>query len=119
MKKIFLSVAVLLLSGVMTFGATLGEANALMSAKDYLEAMPLSRKGLFDMLTKGAGFTEMEAEYALENSSDVDWKEQAARAAKDYLEAMPLSRKGLFDMLTKGAGFTKEEAEYGVKQAGY
>ena len=95
---------------------TMGQKNALNSAKNYLSIMAFSYRGLIDQLDYD-GYSTEEATYAVENCG-ADWNEQAAKKAKDYLDIMSFSRSGLIDQL-KFDGFTAAQAEYGVKAAGY
>ena len=99
-----------------TESVTLGQKNALSSAKKYLALMPFSRSGLIDQL-EYEGFSTDEATYAVDNCN-ADWNEQAAKKAKQYLDLMSFSRQGLIDQL-KYDGFTSTQAEYGVSAAGY
>ena len=95
---------------------TLGEANALKSAKQYLSLMPFSAKGLKKQL-EFEGYSSAEAQYAV-NNCGANWNEQAAKSAKQYMDLMSFSRKQLKDQLLY-EGFTNEQAEYGVKSVGY
>lgn len=94
--------------------ATVGESNALRSAKNYLRAMPFSKEGLKHQL-EFEGYTESEALYAV-NNCGADWKAQAVKKAKSYLDTMPFSKQELIKQL-EFEGFTEEEARYGVEQA--
>ena len=94
--------------------ATVGESNALRSAKNYLRAMPFSKEGLKNQL-EFEGYTESEATYGV-NNCGANWKEQAVKAAKNYLKTMPFSKQELIDQL-EFEGYTNEEAVYGVEQA--
>lgn len=91
--------------------------NALKSAQDYQEFMPMSKAGLYDQLTSSAGdqYPEDAAQYAIDNL-DADYKENALKSAENYQEFMPMSDKELFDQLTSDAGdqYTQEEAQYAV-----
>lgn len=91
-----------------------GMRNALQSAKDYLDAMSFSRKGLIEQL-EYEGYSSSEAEYAVEHCG-ADWNEQAYDMAKDYLEVMAFSRSSLIEQL-EFEGFTHSQAVYGVDQA--
>ena len=95
---------------------TLGEKNALSSAKDYLDSMAFSYKGLIKQL-KYEGYSTSEATYAADNC-DADWNEQAAKAAKDYINSMSFSKSGLIRQL-EYEGYTKKQAQYGAKAVGY
>lgn len=100
------------------FLPTIGQSNALKSAKEYLDIMAFSYTGLIHQLEEGDGYTHEEAVYAADNCG-TDWNEQAAKSAKEYLDIMPFSREELIEQLVNGDGFTHEQAVYGVEQNGY
>lgn len=91
-----------------------GMRNALQSAKDYLDAMSFSRKGLIEQL-EYEGYSSSEAEYAVEHCG-ADWNKQAYDMAKDYLKMMAFSRSSLIEQL-EFEGFTHSQAVYGADQA--
>lgn len=95
---------------------TLGESNALSKALSYLDYMAFSAQGIKEQL-QFEGFTENEAQYAVDNCG-ADWNEQAAKKAQSYMKYSSFSRQGLIDQL-KFEGFTQEQAEYGVTDVGY
>lgn len=95
---------------------TMGERNALGSAKDYLQLMPFSYTGLIEQL-EFEGYTHEEAVYATDHCG-ADWNEQAAKSAKIYLDMMSFSKSGLIEQL-EFEGFTHEQAVYGVEANGY
>ena len=93
------------------------EAEALQTAKSYLESMPFSRTALIELLLF-SGYSLQEAEYAVDNSG-ADWKENAAQSAAFYLSSSDYSKNGLIRQLESAAeGYTHEEAVYGVETAG-
>jgi hypothetical protein len=100
---------------------TVGQQNAIRSARSYLEYKAFSRKGLIHQLTSeyGESFSKADATFAVDYLK-VDWNAQAAKSAKSYLEFRAFSRSGLIRQLTSeyGEGFTRAQAEYGVKVAG-
>ena len=96
--------------------ATMGERNALESARQYLNSMAFSYSGLIEQL-EYEGYSNSEATYAADNCG-ADWYEQAALSAKEYLDAMPFSRQGLIEQL-EYEGFTYEQAVYAAEQNGY
>ena len=98
------------------YAPTIGEKNALRSAKNYLKIAAFSKSGLIDQL-KYEGYSQSEAEYAAAYCG-ANWYEQAAKSAEAYLELMAFSRNGLIDQL-EYEGFTYEQAVYGVTQNGY
>ena len=97
----------------------MGHKQALKSAESYLEHSSFSKKGLFHQLTSeyGEGFTEEEAQYAVDNV-EVDWKEEAVESAESYLEYSSFSKNELLNQLTSeyGENFTEEEAQYAVEK---
>ena len=99
-----------------SLSGTIGELNALASAKNYLRAMAFSREGLINQL-EYEGYSTSEATFAV-NNCGADWYEQAAKCAKNYLRTMSFSRQGLIEQL-EYEGFTHEQAVYGVEAAGY
>ncbi|MDA0179173.1 Ltp family lipoprotein [Solirubrobacter phytolaccae] len=90
---------------------------ALESAESYLETSGFSKQGLYEQLSSeyGSGFTQAEAQYAVDHV-DVDWNKEAVEAAESYLDTMPMSRQALIDQLTSeyGSGFTYEQAVHAV-----
>lgn len=101
-----------------TSSATMGEQNALKSAKAYLAlGSGFSRQGLIDQL-KFEGFTDSEAEYAVKNCG-ADWKQEAVKCAAAYLDLdFGFSKSKLIEQL-EYEGFTHDQAVYGVEQNGY
>ncbi len=97
---------------------TMGEKNALRTAKSYLDILSFSYTGLIRQLTGFEGYSEKEATYAADNCG-ADWNEQAAKSAKSYLDFMAFSRDGLIQQLTGFEGYTQEQAEYAVSAVGY
>lgn len=95
---------------------TIGEKNALSSAKSYLRTMPFSYSRLIKQL-EYEGYTTTEATYGADNCS-ADWNEQAAKSAQSYINIMSFSRSELIKQL-KYEGFTNEQAEYGATAVGY
>jgi hypothetical protein len=102
-------------------GLTSAQANAVRSAREYLNMSGFSRKGLIHQLSSssGEGFDVADATVAVD-SLGTDWNEQAVRSAKSYLEMSGFSCRGLIHQLSSssGEGFTRDQAEYGAKQAG-
>ena len=95
---------------------TLGQKNAVAKAKDYLDFMAFSRKGLIEQL-EFEKFSHEEAVYGVDHCG-ADWFEQKNKKAESYLEYMSFSREGLIEQL-EFEGFTHEEAVYGVESVGY
>ena len=117
-KKLALIVAVLMVVAFSSaaYSATMGQRNALLSAKNYLNFMAFSYQGLIRQL-EFEGYSYEEAAFGASNSG-ADWNEQAVKSAKNYLNFMAFSRSGLIEQL-EFEGFTHEEAVYGVKGVGY
>jgi hypothetical protein len=105
---------------------SLGQQNAVESAKSYLRFTAFSRMGLTQQLTSeyGEGFEPGDAEFAiayLEQNGLVDWNAEAVESAKSYLNLSSFSRDGLYEQLTSeyGEGFTPDQANYALGQVGY
>ena len=99
-----------------TADMTMGQKNALGSAKSYLELMAFSHDGLVQQL-ESEQYTHEDAVFAADNCG-ADWNEQAVKAAAAYLDMMSFSRDGLIEQL-EFDGFTAEQADYGATQNGY
>lgn len=95
---------------------TMGEKNALRSARQYLSISAFSYTGLINQL-EYEGYSTEEATYAADNCN-ANWNEQAAKSAKEYLDMSSFSRQELINQLIY-EGYTQEQAEYGVTQNGY
>ncbi len=98
------------------------DQQAMDAAQGYLGmGSGFSEQGLLKQLTSsyGAGFTEAQAEYAI-NQLHPDWNAQAVDAAKGYMQMGGFSRASLIQQLTSsyGAGFTEAQAEYAATQVG-
>lgn len=103
-------------SNVSTPSPTMGEKNALGSAREYLSISAFSYSGLIHQL-EYEGYSTEEATYAADNCN-ANWNEQAAKSAKEYLDISSFSRQELINQLIY-EGYTQEQAEYGVTQNGY
>lgn len=94
-------------------------ARALASAENYLELSGFSKQGLYEQLSSsyGEGFTESEAQYAVDHVH-ADWNHEAVESAKNYLDTSPMSKAALIDQLSSsyGEGFTYEQATYAVNK---
>ncbi len=95
--------------------ATMGEKNALGSAKSYLRYSAFSYEGLIGQL-EYEGYSHEEAVFAVEHCG-ADWNEQALKSAKDYLEYSAFSYTGLIKQL-EYEKFTAEQATYGADNCG-
>ena len=98
------------------------EQNAYNSAKNYLDYMAFSKKGLIQQLSSeyGDGYPKKVAKKAvkvLEKEEKIDWTEEAKEAAENYLNTMSFSKQGLIQQLESEAGdqFTHEQAVAAVE----
>lgn len=94
---------------------TIGQRNALKSAKDYLSFTAFSHEGLIDQL-EYEKYSHEDAVYAADNCG-ADWNEQALKSSKDYLSMTAFSYSGLIEQL-EYEKFTKEQAAYGADNCG-
>ena len=74
---------------------SMGEKNALKSAKNYLNSMAFSYSGLVEQL-EYEGYTNSEATYAADHCN-ADWNVQAVKSAKNYLNSSAFSYSGLIE----------------------
>jgi hypothetical protein len=92
--------------------------NALSKGRSYATVMHMSKQAVYDQLTSeyGEGFTPEAAQYAIDNLTDIDWKENALVKAKEYQTEMNMSKNNIYDQLTSeyGEKFTAEEAQYAI-----
>jgi Host cell surface-exposed lipoprotein len=92
---------------------------ALQSAESYLAMSGFSKQGLYEQLSSpaGEGFTQAEAQYAVDHVH-ADWNKEAVESARSYLEMSPMSRADLIQQLSSsaGEGFTYEQALYAVNK---
>lgn len=95
--------------------ATIGQRNALGSAKQYLATMAFSYDGLIGQL-EYEGYTHDEAVYGVDNCG-ADWSEQALASAKSYLNTSAFSYSGLIGQL-EFEQFTTEQATYAADNCG-
>jgi host cell surface-exposed lipoprotein len=96
------------------------DQQAVQSAQGYLNGGGgFSYQGLLQQLTSssGSGFTQVQAEYAI-NNLNPDWDQQAVEAAKGYLNEGGFSQSSLLQQLTSsaGSGFTEAQGEYAVNK---
>jgi hypothetical protein len=94
---------------------SVAKANALVSAKSYVELTGFSLAGLIQQLSSkaGDGYKHADAVWAV-NHLKVDWNAEAVESAKSYLDMTGFSRSGLIEQLSSKAG-----DQYTVKQATY
>ncbi len=95
---------------------TMGQKNALSSARSYLEFSAFSYDGLIKQL-EFENYSHEDAVFAVDNCG-ADWNEQAVKSAKSYLDTSSFSKDSLIEQL-EYEGFTHEQAVYGVEQNGY
>lgn len=97
-------------------GMSIGQKNALKSAKSYLDYSAYSYSGLIKQL-EFEKYSHEDAVFAADNCG-ADWNEQAVKSAKSYLEYSSFSKDELIKQLEFG-GFTHDQAVYGAEQNGY
>jgi hypothetical protein len=124
MKK-FLALTIVVLStlsltATAAQASTIGQREALGSAKDYLSFQAFSRAGLIHQLESpyGDDFSHADAVWGVDHAH-ANWYAQAAKAAKSYLKFQHFSRAALIHQLESPYGdrFTHAQAVYGVKVA--
>lgn len=100
---------------------TIAQENAYQSAKNYIDTMAFSKKGLMEQLTSeyGENYEKKDARFAirlLQKRGEVNWKDEAVESAKNYLDTQSFSKDGLYDQLVSdyGEGFTEKQARYAV-----
>src|SRR5947207_6500080 len=75
----------------------MNRVQALRAARQYLQTMPFSLKGLVQQL-KYEGYSTSDATYGA-TYSGANWMKQAVRAARQYLQTMPFSFRGMVQQL--------------------
>lgn len=118
MKKVLLLlVVVAAVFGSVTAAqaSPISRANAVRSAKAYLQTSGFSAQGLVGQL-KYEGYSTSDAQYGVRHSG-ANWYRQAVRVAKAYLQTGPFSRSGLIHQLVYEK-FTYAQAVYGVRKTG-
>jgi len=97
---------------------TTSRVEAQQSARDWLSIVPLSRDGLFSVLTQIEGYSVADANFAVDNIG-ANWSNEATRAARLFIAVWPdLSRAGMIDLLVQLERFTSEQAEFAVNSIG-
>lgn len=94
---------------------TMGQRNALKSAKSYLGMMAFSYEGLIEQL-EFEQYSHEDAVFAADNCG-ADWNEQALKSAKSYLSTMAFSYEGLIEQL-EYEKFTTAQATYAADNCG-
>lgn len=95
--------------------ATLGQKNALASAKSYINYSGFSYLELIEQL-EYEGYSHDEAVYGADNCG-ADWMAEALESAKDYIDYSGFSYEELIEQL-EYEEFTPEEAKYGADNCG-
>lgn len=88
---------------------TLGQKNALKSAKSYLDFSAFSYEGLVEQL-EYEQYSHDDAVFAVDNCG-ADWNEQALKSAIAYLDFSAFSYEGLIEQL-EYEKFSSEQAKY-------
>lgn len=94
---------------------TTGQANALQSAKSYLDYSAFSHDGLISQL-EYEGYSTEDSTYAADNCG-ADWNDQALKSALSYLDYSGFSYSGLIEQL-EYEEFTTEQATYAADNCG-
>lgn len=102
-------------SGSQTAVATENQQKALDKANEYVDTLPLSRKGLIKQLEYD-GYTTDVATYAADNCS-ANWNKEAKEMAEQYMDSTTYTYKDMVQQL-ETEGFTKEQAKFGAKAVG-
>lgn len=102
-------------SGSQTAAATENQQKALDKANEYVDTLPLSRKGLIKQLEYD-GYTTDVATYAADNCS-ANWNKEAKEMAEQYMDSTTYTYKDMVQQL-ETEGFTKEQAKFGAKAVG-
>lgn len=92
--------------------------SALNKAHEYEQMMHMSKMSIYNQLVSeyGEQFTPAAAQYAIDNMTGIDWKENALAKAQEYQRMMNMSPAAIYDQLVSeyGEEFTAEEAQYAV-----
>ena len=102
-------------SGSQTAAATENQQKALDKANEYVDTLPLSRKGLIKQLEYD-GYTTDVATYAADNCS-ANWNKEAKEMAEQYMDSTTYTYKEMVQQL-EAEGFTKKQAKFGAKAVG-
>ena len=94
---------------------TIGQENALQSAKSYLNVSAFSYQGLIDQL-EYEKYSVEDATYEVDNCG-ADWNEQALKSAQNYLNISAFSYQGLYNQLVYEK-YTSDQAVYAVDNCG-
>lgn len=94
---------------------TLGQKNALKSAKSYVEFSGFSYQGLIEQL-EYEKYSHEEAVYGADNCG-ANWNDEALESAKSYIDYSGFSYQRLLEQL-EHEKFTHEQAIYGADNCG-
>lgn len=94
---------------------TIGQKNALATAKSYLDFKGFSYEGLKEQL-EYEKYEQDDIIYAVDNCG-ADWNQEALESAESYLDFQAFSYDGLIEQL-EYEKFTKEQAIYGADNCG-
>lgn len=93
------------------------KSNARACAFDYSETFHMSKRRVYNQLKAegeyGEGFTQEEAQYAVDRAS-IDWGKNAMFKALRYQKEWGLSNEQIYAMLISSEEFTEEEAKLAV-----
>lgn len=102
-----------------TSGNTTSQEKAALESAETYATMSMSKQAIYDQLisNSGDGFTPSEAQYAVDNLTNVDWNENALESAETYQNEMSMSTSEIRDQLTSSSGdqFTPEQANYAIQ----
>lgn len=101
---------------IVQYSPTIGERNAVGSAKNYIRMMGFSYSRLVEQL-EYEGYSTVEAEYGADNCG-ANWNEECAESAENYLSIMPYSRQELQDQL-EYEGYSSSQISYALAAVGY
>ena len=94
--------------------ATADQKNAVKKARSYVKSVGTAKSKLVGQLTQFDKFSEADAEYAVNQLTDIDWNKVALKKAESYVKSVGIAKSKLADQLTQFDGFTQEEADYAV-----
>ncbi len=94
---------------------TLGQKNALKTAKSYIDYSAFSYLSLIKQL-EYEGYSNEEAVYGADNCG-ADWNAEALESAESYISYSDFSYQGLLEQL-EYEQFTNEQAVYGADNCG-
>jgi hypothetical protein len=114
-EKIITPVVTIETGSTLDSNLTMGQLNALTSAKSYLNIMPFSRNELINQL-EYENYSHQDAVFAVDHSG-ANWHEQALKEAISYLDFAAFSYSRMIKQL-EFEGYTNEQATYAAKRCG-